>query len=138
MKALLEVVGQITREFKEAEAAQGPFRDGFPNPLAGGALQENGVTVRISLLRRLVELEAREHLELSADHLRLKALNKALGYVQNGSDSRVTICQDDATHEYIIRGPRLKVPGSSSDWVHGASLGDALDGLQDRMAQVKD
>lgn len=48
----------------------------------------------------------------------LDNLRDCLGYVQNGTNETVTICQDDATYEYVVKiGGRM---------YHSRSLSDAL------------
>lgn len=41
--------------------------------------------------------------ELERDVARLRALRKAMGYVENASESTVSLWQDDATKDFSIR-----------------------------------
>lgn len=47
--------------------------------------------------------------ELEQDVARLRALRKAMGYVQNASESTVTLWQDDATNDFSIRVGKLEL-----------------------------
>jgi len=66
-----------------------------------------------ALIQRLVE-----------DSARLAGLRRLCGYVENGSDTSVSMFQDDATREWFVRvgsPQRGKMP------FHGTSMGAALD-----------
>ena len=54
---------------------------------------------------------------------RIEGLRRLCGYVENGTGDSVTICQDDATREWVIRvGSSPRAP-----FFHGASMVAALD-----------
>lgn len=52
---------------------------------------------------------------------RLRMLRKAAGYVENGSNDTVSVSQDDATRDWIIR--------VGKHWWYGPSLEQALDAM---------
>ena len=56
------------------------------------------------------------------DAARYRWLREACGYVQDGSSTSVTISQDDATHEWVVRVGDV----GSRHWWHGKSLGEAI------------
>ena len=47
-------------------------------------------------------------------------LRKALGYVQNGTDTSVRICQDDATRSFVVRVGKNCPKAYVSDSLFGA------------------
>lgn len=70
-------------------------------------------------IARAEALEA-ENAKLKEDKERLDFLRTACGYVEDGSNERVVIMQDDATKEWLVR--------VGSKWPsHGASLRQAID-----------
>ena len=59
---------------------------------------------------------------------RFEFIREACGHVQNGSDVVVTICQDDATYDWIVRA------GNTSGY--GRSLESALDDLTKNLTSI--
>lgn len=57
--------------------------------------------------------------ELWKAHERMNGLRNLLGYVENGSDTVVTIFQDDATKDFIVKVGKCTY--------YATTLGEALD-----------
>lgn len=72
--------------------------------------------------------EAQEQLNLllSAKR-RMDGLHELLGHVQDGSDTTVTICQDDATMEFIVSAGNIRGYGRSME----EALDEAIKNLED-------
>ena len=65
------------------------------------------------------QADAVAHWNRRAPSARLKGLRDILGHVENGTDSVVSIFQDDATREWVVK--------VSSKGYYGPTFADALD-----------
>ena len=61
--------------------------------------------------------------KLTKEAERLKGLRNLCGFVEDGSNESVTICQDDATRDWTIR---VGGPGSRK-WWYGHSFENVID-----------
>lgn len=51
----------------------------------------------------MIQLTQEEYDKLALAQRRLDCLRAICGYVEDGSDTTITICQDDATRDWFIR-----------------------------------
>ena len=105
------------------------FLDRLINASQDGTIHPELFEADADTLRAAITLEAdnarlREELATAqTDAARYRWLREACGYVQDGSSTSVTISQDDATHEWVVRVGDV----GSRHWWHGKSLGEAID-----------
>ncbi len=57
--------------------------------------------------------------DIEVNGLRFNGLRRLMGYVENGSETTVTLFQDDATKDFIIKVGKREF--------YGPSLGQAVD-----------
>lgn len=82
---------------------------------------------------RIAELEE-QIAKLKPDAERLKEIRRMCGYVEDGSDTTVSIFQDDATREWSVRlGPAMKPTG----YYHANSFTGAIDAAIDAERNAK-
>lgn len=103
----------------------------YPEAYLTGELESYGtmnhaIDKAAARIKKLEAENARLSKELAAaqvDAKRYLWLREACGYVEDGSSTSVTISQDDATRDWIVRVG----PIGSKHWWHGRSLGAAID-----------
>lgn len=71
-----------------------------------------------------VAVAGREALALIADGQRWRQLKRLCGYVQDGSDTTVSLAQDDATRSYLIQVGKTTYHGTSFE----EALAKAMEG----------
>lgn len=73
-------------------------------------------------LNWLTSTEPSRYFENFSDIERYMKIRRLCGYVENGTETSVTIFQDDATREWIVKAGK-------NDW-HGASFSQAIDAAE--------
>lgn len=74
---------------------------------------------------------AQETQKLQRDADLLKTIIDLCGYVQNGTDAAVTLLQDDATREWLLR---INSGGGSSKFFHGHDAKSAIESAKQALS----
>ncbi len=114
------VVDEITSEILNVVAVEGHDNEEWQQV---HAVVDKG----IEPIRSQLAAKDEELAELRADKERLRGLRELCGYVENGSDTVVTLFQDDATKDWFCK------VGKTSHW--GNSFDAAIDAARQQGGQ---